>query len=61
MENQRRWLLEYFESITVPQWFFLGFGALTFLFVRLMYGHYERSTQSKFKKEESKKQLIKKP
>jgi len=59
LENQRKWLIYFIESITLAQWFFLGLGAMTFLFVRLMYSHYEKSTQSNFRKEERRRELSK--
>lgn len=51
MEQNSKWLIVFFKNITVVQWFFIGMGAITLLFVRLMMNHYEQSNVSKFRKD----------
>jgi len=65
MGNNQKWLLNFFENISVVHWFFIVTGAVTALFIKLMMGHYNRANQRNFKKDslESKRStdLIKKP
>jgi len=52
VETNQKWLIAFFKSITTAQWFFIGMGAITLLFIRLMMSYHDQSTQSNFKKDD---------
>jgi len=45
-----RAIAEFFKNITMAQWFFLGFGTVTVLFVLLMIYFQKNQGQSNFKR-----------
>lgn len=65
MGNNQKWLVSFFESITLVQWFFIVTGAITILFIKLMMDYYDKTNQSNFKKgqgdREERTKLVKKP
>jgi len=54
MQNNDKWLIALINSISLHHWFFLGFGAITVLFIRLMMNHQAKMTQRNFRKDSDK-------
>lgn len=52
MNGQKKWLLTALKGISPAQWFFIGFGAITVLFVYLMVKHQKNSARGNFKQKD---------